>query len=118
MSSSMIWTQVQAVEEVMELDPPFINLMTDDLLIDAEFQDVDEGGAMMEEDSEDERDQENVPPPVIQVDTPYPAPVVWSLIPIENPAPVTPAVKVTAEGEDDAWYITGDKTPCIEPVHA
>ena len=61
---------------------------------------------MLVEDLEDERDQENeVPipiPPIICVATPCP-PVLWELIPIGNPAPLVPGVKV--EGEDDVWYI-------------
>ena len=43
-----------------------------------------------------------VPPPIICVTTPCP-PVLWELIPINNPAPLAPGVEV--EGEDDMWYI-------------
>jgi hypothetical protein len=43
------------------------------------------------------------PPPVIQVSTPHPAPVLRELIPIEDPSPLHPGVEV--EGEDDMWYI-------------
>jgi hypothetical protein len=54
---------------------------------------------------------ENVPPPPPPIlpcqDTPHPAPVLCSLIPIEDPAPapVAEVVDIDAEGEDDAWYI-------------
>jgi hypothetical protein len=61
-------------------------------------------GAMMVEDSEDER--ENMappPPPIIWSATPHPAPVLWELIPIDDPAPIFPGVEL--EDEDDAWYI-------------
>jgi hypothetical protein len=61
------------------------------------------------DDSEDERDRENVIPipvplPVIRIDTPRPPTILRELIPIEEPAPVVPAVDVE-EGEDDVWYI-------------
>jgi hypothetical protein len=89
MSSSMIQSWVQVLEEAMEINPPLMDLMLEDL----EYQDVDDGGAMLVEDLEDERDQENivpipVPPPVIWVDTPHLV-VLQELIPIEDPAPVT-----------------------------
>ena len=63
---------------------------------------------MLVDDSEDERDQENVvpipiPPPATHLDTPRPLTVLRELIPIKEPAPI-PAVEVV-EGEDDAWYI-------------
>jgi hypothetical protein len=112
MSSSMIRSRVSVLEEAMEIDPPVMDLSGDDDSTDLEYADVDDGGAMLVDDSEDERDQENVvpipiPPPVIRLDTPRPPTVLRELIPIEAPAP-EPAVEVD-EGEDDAWY--------IPPVH-
>jgi hypothetical protein len=69
-----------------------------------EYADVDDGGAMLVEDSENERENmAPLPPPVIRVATPHPAPVLWELIPIEDPAPLYPGVEL--EGEDDTWYI-------------
>jgi hypothetical protein len=111
----------------MEVDPPLVDL-TSEGLMDSEYQNMDDGGAMLVEDSEDE--QENIPPPVVQVDTPHLAPIVQSLIPIKDPAPVAPAVKVVdadAEGKDDMWYIPliyhccvlpldEYSTSCVEPV--
>ena len=96
----------------MEIDPPVTDLSRDDDLTDSEYANVDDGGAMLVDDSEGERDQENVvlipvPPPVICLDTPHPPMILRELILIEAPAP-TPAVEVD-EGEDDAWY--------IPPVH-
>jgi hypothetical protein len=91
MSSTMLRSWVQTLEDVMEQDPPSVDLTSEDL----EYQDVDDSGAMMVEDSEDERDQENVPPPVLHVDTPHSAPV----------APAIEVVNVNVEGEDDMWYI-------------
>ena len=90
----------------MEIDPPVTDLSGDDNSTDSEYADVDDGGAMLVDDSED--DQENVapipvPPPAIRLDTLRPPTVLRELIPIEDPAP-TPAVEVD-EGEDDAWYI-------------
>jgi hypothetical protein len=87
----------------MEASPTPTDLMSED----SEYADVGGGGAMMVEDSKDER--ENIPPPPIlpHQDTPHPAPVLCTLIPLEELAP-TPAVEVMdddAEGEDDAWYI-------------
>jgi hypothetical protein len=58
MSSSMIQSRVQVLEEAMEINPPLMDLMLEDL----EYQDVDDGGAMLVEDLEDERDQENIVP--------------------------------------------------------
>jgi hypothetical protein len=112
MSSSMIRSRVAVLEEVMEIDPPITDLSGDDDSTDLEYADVDDGGAMLVDDSEEERDQENIvpvpiPPPVVRLDTPRPPTILRELIPIEAPAPV-PAVEVD-EGEDDAWY--------IPPVH-
>ena len=92
----------------MEIDPPVMDLFGEDDSTDSEYADVDDGGVMLVDDSEDERDQENVvpipiPPPVLRIDTPHPPAILWELIPIEEPAPV-PAVEVE-EGEDNAWYI-------------
>jgi hypothetical protein len=108
MSSSMIRSRVAALEEAMEIDPPVTDLSGDDNSTDSEYADVDDGGAMLVDDSEDERDQENVvpipiPPPVTRLGTPRPPTVLRELIPIEAPAP-EPAVEID-EGEDDAWYI-------------
>jgi hypothetical protein len=61
MSSTMIHSQVQVLEDVMEQDPSSVDLTLDD----SDYQDVDDGGAMLVEDLEDKRDQENVPPPVL-----------------------------------------------------
>jgi hypothetical protein len=103
MSSSMLWSRVLTLEEAMEIDPPVTDLSGDDST-DSEYADVDDGGAMMVEDSEDERENMAPPlPPVIQVATPHPAPVLRELIPIEDPTPLYPGVKL--EGEDDTWYI-------------
>jgi hypothetical protein len=71
---------------------------------DSEYVDVNDGGAMMVEDLEDERES-MPPPPVICKATPHPAPVLRELIPIEDPAPVPAVEVVDIEGEDDAWYI-------------
>jgi hypothetical protein len=108
MSSSMIRSRVSVLEEAMEIDPPVTDLSGDDDSTDSEYADVDDGGVMLVDDSEEERDQEKVvpipiPPPVIRIDTPRPPTVLRELIPIEAPAP-EPAVEVD-EGEDDAWYI-------------
>ena len=108
MSSTMIRSRVTVLEEAMEIDPPVTDLSGDDDSMDSEYADVDNGGAMLVDDSEEERDQENVvpiliPPPVIRLDTPRPPTILRELIPIDPPAP-TPAVEVD-EGEDDAWYI-------------
>ena len=105
MSSSMIRSRVSVLEEAMEIDPPITDLSGDDDSTDSEYADVDDGGAMLVDDSEN---QENVvpipiPPPATRLDTPRPPTVLRELIPIEDPAPV-PAVEVD-EGEDDAWYI-------------
>ena len=37
--------------------------------------------------------------------TPHPAIVLRMLIPVDDPAPVVPAVEADAEGEDDSWWI-------------
>jgi hypothetical protein len=108
MLSLMICLRVLVLEEAMEIEPPVTDLSGEDLT-NSEYADVDDGGAMLVDDSEDERDQENVipipiPPPVIRIDTPRPPTVLWELIPIDEPAPVVPAVEVE-EGEDDTWYI-------------
>jgi hypothetical protein len=108
MSSSMICSRVSTLEEAMEIDPPVTDLSGKDST-DSEYADVDDGGAMLVDDLKDERDQENivpipVPPPVIRIDTPHPPTVLQELIPIEDPAPVVPAVEVE-EGEDNVWYI-------------
>jgi hypothetical protein len=105
---TMIRSRVTVLEEAMEIDPPVTDLSGDEDSTDLEYADVDDGGAMLVDDSEEERDQENVvpipiPPPVIRLDTPRPPTILRELIPIEAPAP-TPAVEVD-EGEDDAWYI-------------
>ena len=108
MSSTMIHSRVTVLEEAMEIDPPVTDLSGDDDSTDSEYADVDDGGAMLVDDSEEEGDQENVapipiPPPATCLDTPRPPTVLQELIPIEEPAPV-PAVEVD-EGEDDVWYI-------------
>jgi hypothetical protein len=108
MLSSMICLRVQVLEDAMEIDPPVTDLSGKDST-NSEYADVDDGGAMLVDDSEDERDQEKevpipIPPPIIRIDTPHPLTVLRELIPIEEPAPVVPAVEVE-EGEDDAWYI-------------
>jgi hypothetical protein len=90
MSLVLIHTQVLTLEDVMETAPSLMDLTSEDL----DYQDVDDRGAMMVEDSKDE--QKNIPPPVLpHQDTPHPAPVVVAV----------EVVDVDAEGEDDAWYI-------------
>ena len=108
MSSLMICLRVLVLEEVMEIDPPVMDLSGNNDSTDSEYADVDNGGAMLVDDSEGERDQENVvpipiPPPTVRLDTPHPPTILQELIPIKAPAP-TLAVEVE-EGEDDAWYI-------------
>ena len=108
MSSTMIRSRVTVLEEAMEIDPPVTDLSGDNDSTDSEYADVDDGGAMLVDDSKEERDQENVvpipiPPPAVRLDTPRPPTILQELIPIDAPAPV-PAVEVD-EGEDDAWYI-------------
>jgi hypothetical protein len=61
MSSTMIRLRVQTLEEVMEIDPPVTDLSGDDST-DSEYVDVDDGGAMMVGDSEDERENMALPP--------------------------------------------------------
>jgi hypothetical protein len=119
MSSSMIRSRVSVLEEAMEIDPPITDLSGDDDSTDSEYANVDDGGAMLVDDSEEERDQENVvpipiPPPVVRLDTPRPPTILRELIPIEAPAPV-PAVEVD-EGEDDAWYIPPIHRRRIHPL--
>jgi hypothetical protein len=119
MSLSMIRSRVSVLEEAMEINPPVTDLSGDDDSTDSEYADVDDGGAMLVDDSEDERDQENVvpipiPPPVIRLDTPRPPTILRELIPIEAPAP-EPAVEVD-EGEDDAWYIPPIHRRRIHPL--
>jgi hypothetical protein len=108
MSASMIRSRVSVLEEAMEIDPPVTDLSGDDDSTDSEYADVDDGGAMLVDDSEDERDQENVVP------IPIPPTVLRELIPIEAPAP-GPAVEVD-EGEDDAWYIPPIHRRRIHPL--
>jgi hypothetical protein len=88
MSSAMIQTQVKVLEETMEIDPPLTDLTSKDL----DYQDVDDGGVMLVEDSKEERDQENIAP--VCLDTPHSAPIIWSLILIKDLAPLAPAVEV------------------------
>jgi hypothetical protein len=116
MSSSMIRSRVSVLEEAMEIDPPVTDLSGDDDSTDSEYADVDDGGAMLVDDS---GDQENVvpipiPPPVIRIDTPRPPTVLRELIPIDAPAS-GPAVEVD-EGEDDAWYIPPIHRRRIHPL--
>ena len=116
----MIRSRVLVLEEAMEIDPPVTDLSGEDDSTDLEYADVDDGGAMLVDDSEDERDQENVvpipiPPPVIHLDTPRPPTILRELIPIEEPAP-TPAVEVK-EGEDDVWYIPPIHCRQIHPLN-
>jgi hypothetical protein len=108
MSSLMIHSRVQVLEEAMEIDPPVTNLSEGEL----EYEDMDDGGVMLVEDSEDERDQENVAPILIPAPhfvTPFPSVAFQSLILIEDLAPwfatPVPSVEDNAEGEDNAWYI-------------
>jgi hypothetical protein len=115
MLSALVRMRVVSLEDVMESSPTPTDLMSDG---DSEYTDVDDGGAMMVEDSKE--DQENMPPPPILPcqDTPHPVPVFHSLIPIEDPAP-TPAVEVVdidAEDEDDAWYIPPIHCHRIHPL--
>jgi hypothetical protein len=114
MSLALIRSRVGLLEDVMESSLTSTNLMSDD-----EYADVDDGGAMMVEDSEDEWENVPPPPPVLPCqDTPHPAPVFRSLIPIEDLAP-TPAVGVVgvdAEGEDDVWYIPPIHCCWIHPL--
>ena len=100
MSSLMICLRVSVLEEVMEINPPVTDLSREDST-NSEYTDVDDGGAMLVDNLDDKRDQENVvpipiPPPAVHLDTPCLPTILRELIPIEEPAPV---------GEDDAWYI-------------
>ena len=68
MSSSMIRSRVMVLEEAMEIDSPVMDLSGNDST-NSEYANVDDGGAMLVDDSENERDQENIvpipiPPPV------------------------------------------------------
>jgi hypothetical protein len=103
MLSAMIRSRVVIIEDAMEIDPSVTDLSEEDLM-DSEYTDVDDGGAMLVEDSEEERENMAPPlPPIVRIATPHPAPVLRELIPIKDPAPLYPGVEV--EGEDDAWYI-------------
>ena len=120
MSSAMIRLRVTVLEEAMEIDPPMMDLSGEDDSTNSEYANVDDGGAMLVDDSEDERDQENVvpipvPPLVIRLDTPRPPTVLRELIPIEEPAPI-PAVEVE-EGEDDAWFIPPVMHHWVHPLN-
>ena len=53
MSSAMICSRVMVLEEAMETDPPITDLSGDDST-DSEYADMDDGGAMLVEDLEDE----------------------------------------------------------------
>jgi hypothetical protein len=64
----MIRTRVSAMEEIMKINPPLTDLE------DLDYQSVDDGGAMLVEDSKDERDQENIAS--VHLDTPHPIPTV------------------------------------------
>jgi hypothetical protein len=84
MSSSMIQSRVSTLEEAMEIDPPVTDFSGDNST-DSEYADVDDGGVMMVEDSEDERENMAPPlPPVVRLATPHPAPVLQVLIPIKG----------------------------------
>ena len=94
MSSTMIRSRVSVLEEAMEINPPVTDLSGDDDSTDSVYADVDDGGAMLVDDSEEERDQENVvpipiPPPATRLNTPRPPTVLQELIPIKEPAPVS-----------------------------
>jgi hypothetical protein len=105
MSSAMIWSRVLIIEDAMEIDPPVIDLSEGDLT-DSEYADVDDGGAMLVEDLEEERENMALPPPpIIRIATPHLVPVLRELILIEDPSPTLPSAKASFEGEDDAWYI-------------
>jgi hypothetical protein len=93
--------RVLTLEDVMEAAPTPTDLTSED----SEYADVDDGGAMMVEDLEDERENMPPPPPVICTTTSHPAPVLWELIPIKDPAPIPVVEVVDVEGEDDVWYI-------------
>ena len=58
MSSAMIRSRVSVLEEAMEIDPPVTDLSEDDDSTDSEYADVDDGGAMLVDDSEEERSEE------------------------------------------------------------
>jgi hypothetical protein len=90
------------------------DLSEEDDSTDLEYVDVDGGGVMLVEDLEDERENMPLPPPIIQVDTPHPV-ILQELIPIEELAPITPAIKVE-EGEDDTWYIPPTMCRWMHPL--
>jgi hypothetical protein len=103
MSSAVIRSRVAIIEDAMEIDPPVTDLSEGDST-NPEYADVDDGGAMLVEDPEEERENMAPPPlPVIRTATPHPAPVLRELILIEELTPLYPGVEV--EGEDDMWYI-------------
>jgi hypothetical protein len=78
---------------MMEMAPSPTDLMSEN----SDYQDVDHRGVMLVEDSEDE--QENIPPLVlVHQNTPHPVSLVQSLIPIEDPAPITPVVDIRIKG--------------------
>ena len=54
MSSTMIRSRVSVLEEAMEIDPPVMDLSRDDDSTDSEYADVDNGGVMLVDNSEDE----------------------------------------------------------------
>jgi hypothetical protein len=64
MSLMMIRLRVSIIEDAMEIDPPMTDLSEGDST-DSEYADVDDGGAMLVEDSEDERENMAAPPPPI-----------------------------------------------------
>ena len=100
---AMIQSRVTVIEDAMEIDPPVMDLSEEDST-DLKYADVDDDGAMLVEDSEDERENMALPPPpIIRLATPHPAPVLRELILIEDPAPLHPGVDL--EGEDDVWYM-------------
>ena len=51
----MIRLRVTVLEKEMEIDPPMMDLSGKDDSTDSEYADVDDGGAMLVDDSEDER---------------------------------------------------------------
>jgi hypothetical protein len=79
MSSTLVQDQVSTLEDMMEMALTPMDLTSDD----SDYVDVDDRGVIMVEDSEDERDQENIPPPILPCqDTPHPAPVCQEHYPI------------------------------------
>ena len=47
----MIRSRVSVLEEAMEIDPPVTDLSGDDDSMDSEYADVDDGGAMLVDDT-------------------------------------------------------------------